>query len=93
MAHDRGGSGSPASSARDCVTSLWFIIVRRLPATTASLGVLTAPVIGIAASAFALGERPTIPDYIGCALILSAAACVLIAPADRVAFARVKPNA
>ena len=62
---------------------LWFIIVRRLPATTASLGVLSAPVIGIAASAFALGERPTIPDYIGCALILSAAACVLVAPADR----------
>ncbi len=71
---------------------LWFIIVRRLPATTASLGVLSAPVIGIAASAFALGERPTISDYIGCALILSAAACVLIAPADRWV-ARVKPNA
>jgi drug/metabolite transporter (DMT)-like permease len=62
---------------------LWFAIVRRLPATTASLGVLTAPVIGIAASALALGERPTLSDYIGCALILTAAACVLIVPPPR----------
>jgi drug/metabolite transporter (DMT)-like permease len=62
---------------------LWFAIVRRLPATTASLGVLAAPVIGIAASAIALGERPTLADYIGCALILTAAACVLIVPPTR----------
>jgi drug/metabolite transporter (DMT)-like permease len=62
---------------------LWFGMVRRLPATTASLGVLASPVIGIAASAVALGERPTIHDYIGCALILAAAACVLIAPVER----------
>ncbi len=62
--------------------SLWFVVVGRLPASTASLGVLSAPVIGIAASAIALGERPTVPDYIGCALILTAAACVLIAPAS-----------
>ena len=57
---------------------LWFAIVRRLPAGTASLGVLASPVIGIAASAIALGERPTLSDYVGCALILTAAACVLI---------------
>lgn len=62
---------------------LWFEVVRRLPATTASLGVLAAPVIGIAASAIALGERPTLADYIGCALILTAAACVLIVPPTR----------
>jgi drug/metabolite transporter (DMT)-like permease len=62
---------------------LWFAIVRRLPATTASLGVLAAPVIGIAASAIALGERPTLADYIGCAFILTAAACVLIVPPTR----------
>jgi drug/metabolite transporter (DMT)-like permease len=41
------------------------------------------PVIGIAASALALGERPTLSDYIGCALILTAAACVLIVPSTR----------
>lgn len=72
---------------------LWFEIVRRLPATTASLGVLCSPVIGIAASAAALGERPTVPDYIGCALILSAAACVLIVPPQRKASAPVEPTA
>ncbi len=64
---------------------LWFTAVRRLPAMTVSLGVLSVPVIGIAASAAMLGERPTITDYVGCALILAAAACVLLAPTTRVA--------
>ncbi len=58
---------------------LWFAAVRRLPATTASLGTLSVPVIGIAASAVVLGERPTVTDFVGCALILAAAACVLVA--------------
>jgi drug/metabolite transporter (DMT)-like permease len=62
---------------------LWFSIVRRLPATTASLGVLATPVIGISASAVQLGERPTLEDYIGGLLILTAAACVLIVPPRR----------
>jgi drug/metabolite transporter (DMT)-like permease len=57
---------------------LWFAIVRRLPAMTASLGVLSAPVIGIVASMLVLGERPTIPDVIGFTLVLGAAACVLL---------------
>ncbi len=35
---------------------------------------------GIAASALVLGERPTAADFVGCALILAAAACVLLAP-------------
>jgi drug/metabolite transporter (DMT)-like permease len=59
---------------------LWFEIVRRLPAMTASLGVLSVPVVGIIASVLVLGERPTIPDIVGFALILAAAACVLLAP-------------
>ena len=59
---------------------LWFTAVRRLPTTIASLGTLSVPVIGIAASAVVLGERPTAADYVGCALILAAAACVLVAP-------------
>ena len=58
---------------------LWFAAVRRLAATTASLGTLSVPVIGIAASAVVLGERPTVTDFVGCALILAAAACVLVA--------------
>jgi drug/metabolite transporter (DMT)-like permease len=57
---------------------LWFSIIRRLPATTASLGVLGSPVIGVIASVFILGERPTPTDIVGFALILTASACVLL---------------
>jgi drug/metabolite transporter (DMT)-like permease len=63
---------------------LWFDIVRRLPAMTASLGVLSVPAVGIVASVVMLGERPTLPDIVGFALILSASACVLLAPSAAV---------
>ncbi len=56
---------------------LWFAIVRRLPAVTASLGVLGSPVIGVIASILILGERPTAADLVGFALIFAASACVL----------------
>ena len=59
---------------------LWFEIVQRVPAMTASLGVLSVPVIGIVASILVLGERPTMADVIGSALTLAAASCVLLAP-------------
>lgn len=62
---------------------LWFEIVRRLPATAASLGVLSVPVVGIVASVLVLGERPTVADMVGSALILAAAAGVLLAPTAR----------
>ena len=62
---------------------LWFEIVRRLPATVASLGVLSVPVVGIVGSVLVLGERPTVADIVGSALILAAAACVLLAPTAR----------
>lgn len=58
---------------------LWFSIIRRLPAITASLGVLGSPVIGVIASVLILGERPTATDIVGFALILLASACVLFA--------------
>jgi drug/metabolite transporter (DMT)-like permease len=57
---------------------LWFSIIRRLPAMTASLGVLGSPVIGVISSVLILGERPTIPDTVGFALILAACACALL---------------
>ena len=60
---------------------LWFEIVRRLSAMTASLGVLSAPAVGVVSSVVLLGERPTLSDIAGFALILSASACVLLAPA------------
>jgi drug/metabolite transporter (DMT)-like permease len=59
---------------------LWFEIVRRLSAMTASLGVLSVPAVGVVSSVILLGERPTVPDIAGFALILSASACVLLAP-------------
>jgi drug/metabolite transporter (DMT)-like permease len=59
---------------------LWFDIVRRLPAMTASLGALSVPAVGIVASVVMLGERPTAPDIVGFALIFAAAAFVLLAP-------------
>lgn len=64
---------------------LWFSIIRKLPAMTASLGVLGSPVIGVISSVLVLGERPTISDIVGFALILAASACVL--------FTRVAPPA
>ena len=58
--------------------ALWFTIIRRLPAATASLGVLASPVIGVIGSFLILGEVPTAPDMIGFALIFAASACVLL---------------
>jgi drug/metabolite transporter (DMT)-like permease len=57
---------------------LWFSIVRRLPTTIASLGVLGSPVIGVVSSILLLGERLTVTDTIGFALIFVASACVLL---------------
>ena len=58
---------------------LWFAIIRRLPAATASLGVLGSPVIGVVASILILGEHPTAADLCGFALIFAASTCVLLA--------------
>ena len=57
---------------------LWFAIVRRLPAGTASLGLLSVPVVGVVASMVILGEVPTATDIVGFALIFAASACVLL---------------
>jgi drug/metabolite transporter (DMT)-like permease len=59
---------------------LWWSIVGRLPATTASLGSLLVPVIGVTASAVMLGEQLTVSDIVGFVMIFSAAACVLLQP-------------
>jgi len=62
---------------------LWFAVVDRLPAMTASLGSLLVPVVGVTASTLILGERPTITDIIGFAAIFAAAACVLLQPSAK----------
>jgi drug/metabolite transporter (DMT)-like permease len=60
--------------------ALWFPAVKRLPAVTASLGVLAVPVVGIVQSFLILGEVPTTSDMIGFAMIFAASACVLLTP-------------
>jgi len=62
---------------------LWWTIVHKLPAMTASLGALLVPVIGVTCSIFLLGERLTAPDIIGFVMIFAAAACVLLQPNTR----------
>jgi drug/metabolite transporter (DMT)-like permease len=57
---------------------LWFDIVGRLPAATASLAILSVPVLGIISSVIMLGEHPTLSDIAGFALIFIASACVLL---------------
>ena len=57
---------------------LWFGVIGRVPAMTASLGVLSAPVIGVVSTALLLGEQPTAPDVIGYVLIFAASVCVLV---------------
>jgi drug/metabolite transporter (DMT)-like permease len=59
---------------------LWFVVIARLPAMTASLGSLLVPVVGVIGSAWLAGERPSTLDIIGFALIFAAAASVLLQP-------------
>jgi len=61
---------------------LWFGIIGRISAMTASLGVLSAPVIGVVSTALLLGEIPTLSDVVGYVLIFAASVCVLL-PARR----------
>jgi drug/metabolite transporter (DMT)-like permease len=71
---------------------LWFEVVRRLPAMTAALGVLSVPVIGAIGSMLMLGERPTLTDFIGFALMLGAAVCVVLAPTSVINDRRSRPS-
>jgi drug/metabolite transporter (DMT)-like permease len=57
---------------------LWYNVIALVPAMTASLGVLSSPVIGVISSVIVLGDRPTVPDIIGYVLIFAASACVLL---------------
>jgi drug/metabolite transporter (DMT)-like permease len=57
---------------------LWYHIVGRLPATTAALGSLLSPAIGVLLSALVLGEVPSTSDVIGFGLIFAAAMTVIL---------------
>jgi drug/metabolite transporter (DMT)-like permease len=62
--------------------AMWFDIVPRVPAATASLGVLGAPVVGVVATVLIIGDRLTAPDIIGFALIFAASACAVLGSAS-----------
>jgi drug/metabolite transporter (DMT)-like permease len=55
--------------------ALWFAIVRRVPALTATLGIVGIPVIGVVSSILILGERLTAADGLGFAFIFAASVC------------------
>lgn len=58
---------------------LWFQSVARLPASTAGLGTLLVPVIGVLAAMALLDDRPTHTDTIGFVLISIAGLCAISA--------------
>jgi drug/metabolite transporter (DMT)-like permease len=57
---------------------LWFYTLRHLPAGTAGLGRLIAPVIGVVASWIQLGERPDRYELIGMVLIIAGLASLAV---------------
>lgn len=59
-------------------TTLWFTILARMPAGIASVGSLLVPGIGVIGATVILGERPTLPDWLGLVLIVAASATVLL---------------
>jgi drug/metabolite transporter (DMT)-like permease len=85
------GTAAPASLGRFAVGGLiyttlfgtalayllWFRTSVRLPASTAGLGILLVPVVGVGASVALLGDRPSAADLGGFALIFIAAVCAL----------------
>ncbi len=59
---------------------IWYNIIGKVSTATASLGTLANPVVGVIGSILILGERLTLADALGFALIFAAAACVLLQP-------------
>jgi drug/metabolite transporter (DMT)-like permease len=57
----------------------WLQILRRLPAATASLGALGIPVVGVVSTVLITGEKVSVADIVGFALIFAASASVLFA--------------
>ncbi len=59
---------------------IWYNIIGKVSTATASLGTLANPVVGVIGSVILLGERLTVADIVGFALIFAASACVLLQP-------------
>lgn len=59
-------------------TWIWFEMLGKIPASTAALGIMTVPAIGVLGALVVLGEQPTAMDCLGLALVTGASAAVLI---------------
>lgn len=68
--------------AQAVATTLWFVILKRLPAGIAAIGLLMVPAIGVVGAATLLGEHPTAADWLGLALIVAASGAVLVRSPD-----------
>jgi drug/metabolite transporter (DMT)-like permease len=57
---------------------LWVYVLQHLPARDASMGTLANPIIGILAAWIQLGERPSVPEGVGMALVIVALAALAL---------------
>jgi drug/metabolite transporter (DMT)-like permease len=62
---------------------LWYRIIEHLPATTASLGSLMSPAVGVASAVLILNEWPSAGDVVGFTLIFAAAVSAILQPRGR----------
>jgi drug/metabolite transporter (DMT)-like permease len=60
--------------------ALWFDIVGRVSALTATLGIVGIPVLGVVSTMLIIGERLTVADTVGFAFIFAASVCAQIPP-------------
>jgi len=59
---------------------LWFVLVERVSATVASLTTLMVPVVGVLSAMLLVGDRPSMTDWIGFALVLGGAGLIDVGP-------------
>lgn len=62
---------------------VWTLLIVRLPASTAALGTLLVPVVGVLSSSLLLGDRLTAPKLTALALIVASVAIVFLRPFAR----------
>jgi len=57
---------------------LWFIMSERVSATVSSMTTLMVPVVGVLAAMALVGDRPSVADWCGFALVLAGAALIVL---------------
>jgi drug/metabolite transporter (DMT)-like permease len=60
--------------------TMWFALVRVLPAAIAALGTLAIPIVGVYSSALVLGEQVGVREVIALCLVVAALATALTMP-------------